>query len=66
MSVRSLGFTAGTWAALAAVWLLLVDLTALPELITGAVCAAIATVGSLIANNDDVPNEGMIAIALKP
>jgi hypothetical protein len=26
----------------------------------------IATVGSMIANNDDVPNEGMIAIALKP
>jgi len=46
MSARSVGIAVGTWVALAAFWLLLVDLTALPELITGAVCAAIAAVGS--------------------
>ena len=26
----------------------------------------IATVGSMIANNDDVPNEGMVTVNLKP
>jgi hypothetical protein len=27
---------------------------------------ALATVGSMVANNDDVPNEGMVAVKLKP
>ena len=27
---------------------------------------AIATVGSMVANNDDVPNEGMVTVKLKP
>jgi multisubunit Na+/H+ antiporter MnhE subunit len=36
----------GTWVGLAAVYLLLVDLVSLPELITGAVVAAIAATGS--------------------
>ena len=27
---------------------------------------ALATVGSMLANNDDIPNEGMITVSLKP
>jgi hypothetical protein len=46
MSARSVGIVAGTWVAMAAIWLLLVDLTAIPELATGAAVAIIATVGS--------------------
>lgn len=49
MSVR-VGRTAGialaTWVVLAAVWMLLVDNESLPELLTGAGVAIIATLGS--------------------
>jgi hypothetical protein len=33
---------------------------------TATAVRAIATVGSMLANNDDVPNEGMITVRLKP
>jgi multisubunit Na+/H+ antiporter MnhE subunit len=42
---RTLFFSA-TWVALAGVWLLYVDNRSLPELLTGAVAAAIAATGS--------------------
>jgi len=33
---------------------------------TAATVRVIATVGSMIANNDDVPNEGMVVVRLRP
>ena len=43
---RLAAFGAATWVLMAAVWLLLVDNPALPELVAGAVAAAVAATGS--------------------
>ena len=43
-------------------------LVGVPRSALGSVSAvrALATVGSMLANNDDVPNEGMVTVKLKP
>jgi hypothetical protein len=33
---------------------------------SAATARVVATVGSMLANNDDVPNEGMVAVKLRP
>jgi hypothetical protein len=64
MTARGVGIAAGTWIALAALWLLLVDLTALPELITGAVCATIGTVGSELVRSHGLARSRPVARGL--
>jgi multisubunit Na+/H+ antiporter MnhE subunit len=58
MTVRSLARHAAAWlgvcALLAPLWLLLVDMTESPELITGAVVVAIAAIGSELVRAHDV------------
>src|SRR6185312_389145 len=49
-----------TWAALAGVYLLLVDLVQLPELITGAVVAAVAATGSELVLAERRPARGRV------
>jgi multisubunit Na+/H+ antiporter MnhE subunit len=74
VTVRSLARHAaawlGVWALLAPLWLLLVDMTEWPELITGAVCVAIAATGSELVRAHDVagarPVWGGLARAWKP
>jgi multisubunit Na+/H+ antiporter MnhE subunit len=58
MTARSLARHVAAWlgvfALLAPLWLLLVDMTEWPELITGAVCVAIAATGSELVRAHDV------------
>jgi multisubunit Na+/H+ antiporter MnhE subunit len=70
VSARALGIAAGTWLAAAAVWLLLVDLTSIPELATGAAVATIATLGSELVRASGIarsrPDARGVARAWKP
>jgi multisubunit Na+/H+ antiporter MnhE subunit len=64
MSARSIGIALATWAVLMALWLLLVDLTNIPELVTGAVCALIATVGSELVRSHGLVRSRPVARGL--
>jgi hypothetical protein len=64
MSARGLGIALGTWIALAGLWLLLVDLTNIPELATGAACALIGTVGSELVRSHGLARSRPVARGL--
>jgi hypothetical protein len=61
MSVRAVGIVVMSWIALAAVYLLLVDLLTLPEIFTGAAVAVIATIGSELVRAHGVARSRPVA-----